>query len=440
MIIKKLKANYTYIYFDNQSDFFSKLDELLKKGYQFSDRINLCVELSKDDNYYLLSFLDVKPIDENIKEAILKYNKSYDVIYPNFDSSILGIIASIRKYYGKAINYKANPEIDNILKEKKYNNIIIMLLDGMGVNILNNNLKPNSFLRKHYAFTNTAIYPSTTAASTTSTASGLSPIRTGWLGWQSYFKEIDRNIALFNGIDYYTDEQTGYTAYQALPYKPFYEDLGVNGTINNPDFKIKNYSFKRVLKKSLNNLNSNDNVEYVYYGEPDKQMHIYGSYNKRVKRVLRKMDNSLKWYAKKLPKDTLLIISADHGHTNVKEIELFSCKTIMDMLNRPPCNDSRCTAFSVKKEYIESFPIIFNNIFGYAYDIYSSSEAVDKGFFGLKGEKPHLRSFELLEDFVAIAKNEYYFNYKGISSPLFKSHHAGITSDEMLVPVIIYKK
>lgn len=440
MIIKKLKDNYTYIYFDNQKDYFYKLDELLKNGYQFSDRINLCVELFKEDNYYLLSFIDVKPIDENIKETILKYNKNYDIIHPDFNSSILSIISSIRKYYGKPIYYNTNDKIDSILNEKKYNNIIIMLLDGMGVNILKNNLKENSFLKKHYSYTNNAIYPSTTAASTTSTVAGLSPIRTAWLGWQSYFKEIDRNIALFNGIDYYTDEQTGYTAYQALPYKPFYDDLGVNGTINNPDFRIKNYSFKRVLKKSLNNLNSDENIEYVYYGAPDKQMHILGSYHKKVKRVLKKMDDNLKWYAKKLPKDTLLIISADHGHTNVKEIELFNCKTIMDMLNRPPCNDSRCTSFSVKKEYIESFPIIFKSIFGYAFDIYTKEEAIDKGFFGLKGEKPHIRSFEFLEDFVAIAKNEYYFNYKGIDSPLFESHHVGITSDEMLVPVIIYKK
>ncbi len=440
MFVKKIKENYTYIYFDNQKDYFSELDKMLKDGYQFSDTINLCVELFKNQKYYLLSFLKIDPIDENIKKTILKCNKKYDIIYPNFNSSILTIISSIRKYYGKNVYYKTNDKIDEILKEKKYNNIIIMLLDGMGLNVFNNNLSEKSFLKNNYSFSNTAIFPSTTAASTTSTVSGLSPIRTGWIGWQSYFKEIDRNIALFNGIDYYTDESTGYTAYQSLPYKPFFEDLDVNGTINNPNFKEKNYSFKKVLKKSLNNFNSINNIEYVYYGQPDGVMHKNGVYHKKTKKVLKKLDNNLKWYIKKLPKDSLLIISADHGHTDVKEIEFYNCKTLITMLNRPPCNDQRCTSFSVKKEYLDIFPIIFKNIFGYAYDIYSKDEVINKSFFGLKNEEKHERFFEFVEDYIAVAKNEYYFNFKGENNHIFKSDHAGMTSDEMLVPVIIYKK
>lgn len=440
MVVKKIKDNYIYLYFETQKDYFNKLDEMLNDGYQFSCNINLCVELFKDNVYYLLSFIDIQPVDENIKKTILKYNKTFDIIYPNFDSSILTIISSIRKYYGKETYYNTNKEIDNILNEKKYNNIIIMLLDGMGLNILNNNLDDNSFLKKNYKFTNIAIYPSTTAASTTSTVSGLSPKRTGWLGWQSYFKEIDKNISLFNGIDYYTDLPTGYTAYDALPYTPFFTDLDVNGTINNPDFKKRNYSFKKVLKNSLNNLNSTLNIEYVYYGNPDSVMHINGAYHKKTKKVLKKIDNNLKWYIKKLPKDTLLIISADHGHTNVKELEFYNCKTLTNMLNRPPSNDSRCTTFSVKDEYFDTFPTVFKNIFGYAYDIYKKEDVVEKSFFGIENETEHKRFKEFLEDYIAVAKNEYYFNFKGEKSPLFKSHHAGMTKDEMEVPVIIYKK
>ena len=58
------------------------------------------------------------------------------MIRPDYNNSILNLITSILKYYNVESKYNSLPEIDEILK-KDYNNVVLLILDGMGENILN---------------------------------------------------------------------------------------------------------------------------------------------------------------------------------------------------------------------------------------------------------------------------------------------------------------
>lgn len=433
--------NYEVWQFDTQTEYFQVLEELLQKDYKIVDTIHLCVEVCKDDKKILLSFIELPQIDEHLKENIIMMQKDYKLVRPNFRHCLLNTIASIRKSFGKEVKYDLDEQMSQILQEKKYQNIIILLLDGLGVSILEQHLEPDAFLRTHYLYTNTAIYPSTTAASTTATINGLAPICTAWLGWENYFKEIDRNIILFTGVNYVTDEYTGFVPSEALPYEPFYQDLPVCGQIIQPDFKIYEYPFSKVLERSLKQLDAKrTNIQYLYFTEPDGLLHKTGTKSDEVAAVCKQLNDEVASYAKKLPEDTILIVSADHGHTDVQPIDLYACPTIQKMLKRRPSNDARCITFSVKEEYKQHFKEIFTSLFGYAYDIYDSQELIDREFFGTKNDVPNPRSYEFLADFVAVATKDYYFNYKKENDIRFKSHHAGITADEMLVPVIVYRK
>ncbi|MCR5232239.1 MAG: hypothetical protein K6B64_06300 [Acholeplasmatales bacterium] len=69
-----------------------------------------------------------------------------------------------------------------------------------------------------------------------------------------------------------------------------------------------------------------------------------------------------------------------------------------------------------------------------------TSDAIKEGYFGDPFGKIHERIKDFLGDYVAFGINKYYFNYKGENSILFKSHHAGITKEEMEVPVIVIRK
>ncbi len=432
----EIKKNYEYWFFETQKEFFAQLEALLEDGFQITDSIHLCVEVSKLNTFILLSFIQVDLIDKNIKETLHKMDIHPKLVKPDYHQCMLNTIASIQKYLGVPTKYSEDRNMTKILNEKKYKNIIIMLLDGLGENILEHNTEEHCFLKRHHAYTNVAVYPSTTAASTTATKNGLSPITTAWLGWENYFREIDRNLTLFHGKNYVTDEPTGFDTYKALPYELYYKELEVI----EPDFSNPDRRFKDVLDKSLDKLSQGRGIQYVYHQDPDHTMHEFGAYSENACQSLKEINDELETYVEKLPLDTLLIISADHGHTNVMPIELHCCNIIQKMLNRRPSNDSRCITFSVKEEYKACFMDTFRSLFGYAYDIYPAQELIKQEFFGQKEDIPSTRTKDFLADFVAIATKNYYFNYKGEDNMVFKSHHAGITADEMLVPVIIFRK
>ena len=53
------------------------------------------------------------------------------MIRPDYNNSILNLITSILKYYNVESKYNSLPEIDEILN-KDYNNVVLLILDGMG--------------------------------------------------------------------------------------------------------------------------------------------------------------------------------------------------------------------------------------------------------------------------------------------------------------------
>ena len=58
-----------------------------------------------------------------------------DILFPDYNHSILNLITSILKYYKVSTQYNTLEKIDQLL-EKQYKNIVLIILDGMGENIL----------------------------------------------------------------------------------------------------------------------------------------------------------------------------------------------------------------------------------------------------------------------------------------------------------------
>ena len=120
-------------------------------------------------------------------------------------NNLINLSNSILQHFGVTPFHETIPEVDKLLKEHK--KVVAVLFDGMGQNIVRKHLKENSFIRSHYVTTINSTFPPTTAAATTSFLTGKYPIETGWLGWNTYFKDFDRNIILFRGVDFNTGEQ-----------------------------------------------------------------------------------------------------------------------------------------------------------------------------------------------------------------------------------------
>lgn len=107
------------------------------------------------------------------------------IVLPDYENSILNLINSILHYYHVETKYNGIDILDQKL-EKKYKNIVLIILDGMGENILNA-ISPNGFFKKHQERKITSVYPSTTTAAMTTYYSGKPPIET----------RLDRMVSIF---------------------------------------------------------------------------------------------------------------------------------------------------------------------------------------------------------------------------------------------------
>ena len=81
--------------------------------------------------------------------------------------------------------------------DRPWRHVVLLLLDGMGENIMQMHLGADSFLRKHVAGIYSSVFPPTTVAATTSLLSGLYPNQHGRLGWTNYYPSVDRNVVVF---------------------------------------------------------------------------------------------------------------------------------------------------------------------------------------------------------------------------------------------------
>ena len=99
-----------------------------------------------------------------------------EIIFPNYNHSILNLINSILKKYNVETKYNSLPILKEKLK-KDYKNIVLIILDGMGNNLLNS-ISENGFFNKNKIDKITSVCPSTTTAALTTYYSGKPPIET----------------------------------------------------------------------------------------------------------------------------------------------------------------------------------------------------------------------------------------------------------------------
>lgn len=361
---------------------------------------------------------------------------------PDYNNCLTNVSNSILKYFECNTYHETLKELDDILNRKEYKNIVLILYDGMGSNILDRHLEECDFLRKYKIKDIDAVFPPTTTASTTSVLSGLNPNEHGWLGWDLYFKEEDEVVSMFMNTKKDTDDIVsleslankyyGYKSilkiigekYQTLYLKSFGDDKYID--LDDMNNKIVEFCNNNDEKKFI----------YAYYDEPDHTMHHVGTDKKKVKDLFKKINNSTENLCKKLNDDTLVIILADHGHITCEYFTLSEYPDIFNLLKCDVSIEARACNFFINEEKKEEFEKLFNKYFGKFFNLYKKEEVISKKLFGTG--KSHEHFYEALGDYLAVAISNKYLRYNENSVDLI-SMHAGITLYEIIVPLIVYK-
>ena len=141
----------------------------------------------------------------------------------------------------------------------------------------------------------------------------------------------------------------------------------------------------------------------------------------------------------KLGDDTIVIISADHGHRDIeKAYTLLDYPEIQECLIMPASLESRVVAFWVKENMKSEFEQRFKNAFGEEFLLMTKEEFLDKHFLGY-GEK-HPKIDDFIGNYIAVStagSSIRLETYLAEGKPVKKSTHCGLTKEEMEVPVIV---
>lgn len=364
--------------------------------------------------------------------------------YADYKDCITNLACSVRKYF--EVDYKHNTikEVDDILDKVKPKNVVVILYDGMGVNILNKHLDKDSFLVKNCLRDYSSVIPSTTTAATTSMLSGLNPCEHGWLGWDLYIKPEDIIVTMFKN-------KLKDTSIEARDYnvaRKYYDFNTITDDINN----VGKYSSKILFPfgvgafsniKDMNNRIIDECKKpgkkyiYAYYEEPDYSMHDFGTEHAKISKIMKMINRSTEDLCSKLGKDTVVIVTADHGHREAKSILLSDYEDIYNTLASDTWIEGRMTAFKIKDGMHDTFVELFNKYFGDYFILKSKQEVIDEKIFG-DGEE-HKLFRDSLGDYFSLAIGDRFFKYRDNSSD-FVSMHAGLTEEEMRIPLIVINK
>ena len=385
-------------------------------------------------------------------------------VLPDYNNCLVNLANSILKKYGVKTTADTLKLADKYL-EKDYKNVVVFLLDAMGISIIEKHLKEDGFLRKHLLGEFDSVYPPTTVAATTSMLSGLYPNEHGWFGWDVYYPQIDKNVVAFlnkeqhlekkdakpekvledgtkiwsedsleeqkNVADYsvaftYTPyenivdkiNKNGKKAYFSMPFIPPYPE-DVDAIINRIEELCREPEEKFI---------------YAYWNEPDNTMHRMGTESKEAKEMVLELEKKVEELAANV-EDTLLIITADHSHVDCVNYCILDYSDILECLERMPSFEPRTLNLFIKDEYKEAFPDIFNKYWKDDFILLSREEVMDKKVFGTGENLPEFE--KMIGDYVAFAYSPASLFNTHIEAQLMPGGHAGMTEEEYKIPLIV---
>lgn len=338
--------------------------------------------------------------------------------------------------------------------------LVVILADGLGANHLPE-LRADGPLARARRLDLRAVYPSTTAATLTSLATGQWPGEHGITGFWTYFQELSRTLSplwfLERGtripgarlgltISQLTGAGSRFGSFlrevysilprgmEASPYSRWFRGDTPAGTYRKPD-QLRGLLSRRVRKARAASL------IYAYLPQIDSLSHRHGWRSTEVRRAVGDLDLLAGDLRKRLPPDVRIVITADHGHITIPDgqTEVITDEDpLLEYLVVPPSGESVGPVFHVVPGREQDFVTAFGRrSFADSFALLTNPELEALGIAGPGSMSPKARAH--FGTFIAIAREPHALEYvPGTEEPkLFRGMHGGLRPDEIQIPLFI---
>lgn len=358
--------------------------------------------------------------------------------FPNYDNCIAGIPNSILKHFRADPVGKTLPALNTHL-DREYKNVVLLVLDGMGLTILND-LEYEGILRRHQTDKIDSVFLTSTVPATTTLMTGLQPCEHAWLGWDNYYKDIDKNVTVFRNTVQYTKEPASdfNVAGTLTPVKSVVDKIneaGVKAYMSSPFAAPNPDTFQKVLNrvKKLCNEPGRKYI-YAYWPSPDDVIHKTGCHSEETKKCVKDLEKKITKFASEMG-DTLLIVTADHGLVDTEISKLQDHPEILDCLERLPSLEPRAMTFFVKKGRKRDFVKEFTKVYGEEFELLTKNELLENKLMGTNPE--HAKFRDMIGDYFAYATDQMSIMFD--EEEPWKAMHGAASYQEVKVPLIVIK-
>jgi hypothetical protein len=416
---------------------------------------------------------------ESIKKKI-----NGNFVYPQYDQRCISEIPNMIINLFEAGKEKAKFCSKTVTQHEDINKVVLLVIDGFGFKQFLKHLKENRFLTN---LTNqgevhplTSVFPSQTTNALTTLNTGLTPQEHGLFEYFIYLKDIgvinalqferlgsklrdrlidkrfDPSILLLHNKNIHnTLKQNGISTFTHINVSNAFNALSqliFQGSKIIPSLKSSDTVVR--LRKNLEENNEKSAYFFVHLDTLDTIAHEYGpdscEYSAELSSITYLLNRELvQKLEPKTSKETLLLVTADHGGLNInpRETIYLNClpKAILNLQvgkNQKaimPIGGPRELFLHIKeKKLVETKEWLVQRI-GNKAQIIETKEAAEKGLFGLGIPKKEV--FERTGNLMILPygnETVWYENSEG-NKISFLGQHGGLNAEEMLVPFAITK-